>query len=644
MADVARIAGVTRPAVSNWRRRHKDFPTPVRETGAASLFALPDIEKWLEVHRKKKVAGTVREAVAAALNSVRADVTITRAVEICMTVLGASVIKPYKAWADSDPFDIVRRATRVVDDHLAKTQRLVTLDDVEGASPLVSALPQLVRDYGVVAVAEALLAEATEQERATGWLATPHSLAELMVALAGELSGTVYDLTCGIGTKLLAVHRAAGTAPVQLVGDETESTAYQLAALRMIIHGVDATVRLRADRSDVWHGDIVFADPPFDRDHDSQSLERTTENIKYFGGRGFHVSPNTLLVRDGADMHTRRFLVGNGKVEAVIQLPPGLYAGAGVRPALWLLRPYEEAKSSSVLLIDASKAGTRRGSTVELGKQDIDAIVSIHRRWQDHGLPQKQELPAVAVAKEQLVAGQCRLDVESWVESGPNVHMSLARVQAARMALYGRFAALAKLPAPEPLTEGNVERRPIHELIYSGEAELFRGLRLTDLPAGSTPVIEPGGLGDGLLASATKKVELDTRRDTPVSRRGDIVISVDGPTVRAAVVTSDGAVVQAPLQCLRLRRASMARALTIAALLSAGLPSVPYAEVRDLVMRWPNEAECERIERTLDVVLNLRHAAAEIAEAADHLVSSTLSALAAGAVHDDGHRRSAVFQ
>ena len=126
-------------------------------------------------------------------------------------------------------------------------------------------------------------------------------------------------------------------------------------------------------------------------------------------------------------------------------------------------------------------------------------------------------------------------------------------------------------------------------------------------------------------------MELSLRPDMPVSRRGDIVISVDGPTVRAAFVLIDGAVVQAPLQCLRLRGASTARSRTIAALLSAGLPSVP----RDLVVRWPTEVECERIARSLDVVIDLRQTAAGVAHLADRLLANTLGALAAGAVPGD---------
>ncbi|MFG3406517.1 N-6 DNA methylase [Streptomyces sp. NPDC048142] len=46
-AGIARLAGVGRAAVSNWRRRHADFPRPVGGTAASPSFALPDVERWL---------------------------------------------------------------------------------------------------------------------------------------------------------------------------------------------------------------------------------------------------------------------------------------------------------------------------------------------------------------------------------------------------------------------------------------------------------------------------------------------------------------------------------------------------------------------------------------------------------------------
>lgn len=42
-ADIARIAGVTRAAVSNWRRRYEDFPAATGGTSSSPLFVLGDV-------------------------------------------------------------------------------------------------------------------------------------------------------------------------------------------------------------------------------------------------------------------------------------------------------------------------------------------------------------------------------------------------------------------------------------------------------------------------------------------------------------------------------------------------------------------------------------------------------------------------
>uniref|UniRef100_UPI0035B307F7 helix-turn-helix transcriptional regulator n=1 Tax=Streptomyces sp. DH20 TaxID=2857009 RepID=UPI0035B307F7 len=51
-AGIARLAGVGRAAVSNWRRRHADFPRPVGGTETSPAFALAEVEEWLRRHRK----------------------------------------------------------------------------------------------------------------------------------------------------------------------------------------------------------------------------------------------------------------------------------------------------------------------------------------------------------------------------------------------------------------------------------------------------------------------------------------------------------------------------------------------------------------------------------------------------------------
>lgn len=52
LGDIARLVDVGRAAVSNWRRRHEDFPRPVGGTASSPLFSLAEMENWL--HRNGK--------------------------------------------------------------------------------------------------------------------------------------------------------------------------------------------------------------------------------------------------------------------------------------------------------------------------------------------------------------------------------------------------------------------------------------------------------------------------------------------------------------------------------------------------------------------------------------------------------------
>src|SRR5215472_14254148 len=50
--DIARLVDVGRAAVSNWRRRHDDFPQPVGGTASSPLFSLHEVEEWLRRNGK----------------------------------------------------------------------------------------------------------------------------------------------------------------------------------------------------------------------------------------------------------------------------------------------------------------------------------------------------------------------------------------------------------------------------------------------------------------------------------------------------------------------------------------------------------------------------------------------------------------
>ncbi len=562
LADVARLAGVTRPAVSNWRRRHKDFPVPVRETDAAALFALADIRTWLTAHGKELTRPSLRDEIAAALNTVRADISVRAVVRNCLQVL-----------------------TRYVTEGRGEPGAVA-----KGAEPVVDLLPRLVDIHGEPAVCEALIAEAEVRDGRSRWHVPPRGVVEAVLAFAGDLSGTVHDPHCGTGSLLLAVARSGSDA--WLVGDCDGEDERQVAVQRLTIHGVAAEVR-KESRDQV--GDVVLS-APYDVVRDGESLDRTVRALRA-GTRGIHLSPNDLLTHKW-DRKRRRRLVREGLVEAVVELPGGLYEGRAPRPALWLLRAPGEATARDVLLVDARNAAVTDG---KVDRRDLLDLVRTYRTWQETGDLPEQRFAAIAVRKEKLLAHECWLDVGSW-RADVDLPDALARYDRARGKLAETATTLASATAlPYEPAASTAPRRTIHELVDAGEAELIHG------------------------------VPLDAGPDWPTTRRGDVVISTTVGYVEARVVTRGGALLLEPEHCLRLRRPSMARARTIVAQLSAELPSMRYADVRHILLRWPDDEECERVAAALDHLAEVRRQAAEVAEAAEVLTARTLEVLAAGA-------------
>jgi type I restriction enzyme M protein len=54
MTDIARLAGVSRSVVANWRARHSDFPPPAAEPTAGPVFRREDVAEWLAKNRPEK--------------------------------------------------------------------------------------------------------------------------------------------------------------------------------------------------------------------------------------------------------------------------------------------------------------------------------------------------------------------------------------------------------------------------------------------------------------------------------------------------------------------------------------------------------------------------------------------------------------
>ncbi|MEU5040457.1 N-6 DNA methylase [Streptomyces griseorubiginosus] len=309
-AGIARLAGVGRAAVSNWRRRHADFPRPVGGTETSPSFALAEVESWLRKQGKlaevplrervwQQLSGHPEGPVTALTHAgcvlllihdrppVWLDVSAGSDERLASMLPGAlrDVLAPRfgeepAVGASGGPDTPVAVNTpgavhgspgtphpSAVNTSAAVNTRTAlhtpTASELLPSAPLLRGVAELAAELGARQTFEFLLGRHLDANPRQYTL-TPAELAGLMADLVGP-ARTVLDPACGTGALL----RAAATRPEQRL--HAQDSAPELAALTMLRLALHtwSTVRgatgdsLRADAYPHLHADAVLCHPPF---------------------------------------------------------------------------------------------------------------------------------------------------------------------------------------------------------------------------------------------------------------------------------------------------------------------------------------------------------------------------------------------
>ncbi|MGW0434089.1 N-6 DNA methylase [Micromonospora sp. NPDC003197] len=391
-AEISRLAGVTRATVSNWRRRHPDFPAPTGGTEASPTYDLDAVRTWLAA-RGQLPANSPVDELRIALRTIAADpahrsrllslvVTVSRIPDTKLQKIAKLPDEELSTWVQQTTSSATADSPDATDSNLPPT-----------SAELLRALLRCVAAVGAVQTVDVLAEGEDTETKATSSYHTPTPLAELMAALLdnpGEAyPERVFDPACGTGALLLA---AAERGADKLYGQDMLPLAAAQAAARLVVQVEvsETQIRvgdsLRADAFPALTVDAVLCAPPYgqrawgqeDLAYDPRWIfglpARSEPELAWLqhclahlapGGQAVLLMPPASAERP-AGRRVRAEMLRSGALRAVVALPAGIAPPLHIGLHLWLLeRPRPEtALPSSVLLVDAAAPDPTRGTTV----------------------------------------------------------------------------------------------------------------------------------------------------------------------------------------------------------------------------------------------------------------------------------------
>ena len=258
----------------------------------------------------------------------------------------------------------------------------------------------------------------------------------------------VMDFACGSGSLLLNVRKRMGRNGIgRIYGQEKNITAYNLARMNMLLHGV------KDSEFEIYHGDTltndwdwlrethpvkkpqfdaVVANPPFsyrwgpndalgeDMRFKSYGLAPKSAADFAFLLHGFHylkddgvmaiILPHGVLFRGGAEAKIRRKLLDDGHIDTVIGLPAKLFYSTGIPVCLLVLKKCK--KPDDVLFINASGHFEKGKRQNYLSDEHIEKIVDTYRQR-----PENVEQYARRVQMREIEANNCNLNISRYVST-----------------------------------------------------------------------------------------------------------------------------------------------------------------------------------------------------------------------------------
>ncbi len=255
-----------------------------------------------------------------------------------------------------------------------------------------------------------------------GQFYTPKSIVTLIVEMLQPFQGRVYDPAMGSGgffvqSEQFIKEHGGKLGNVSIYGQEYNHTTWQLAAMNMVIRGLDFNFgkepanTFTNDQHPDLRADYIMANPPFNmkewdtgvKDDDPRwqygRPPTGNANFAWLQHMLYHLAPNGsmgLLLANGSmssntntEGDIRRALVENDLVECMVALPGQLFTNTQIPACIWFLTRNKKARGTmadrtgKVLFIDARNLGYMKDRVLRDFKQeDIAKVAETFHAWQ----------------------------------------------------------------------------------------------------------------------------------------------------------------------------------------------------------------------------------------------------------------------
>lgn len=260
-----------------------------------------------------------------------------------------------------------------------------------------------------------------------GQFYTPKSIVSLIVQMMEPYKGRVYDPAMGSGgffvqsEQFIRQHQGR-IGDVSIYGQEYNHTTWQLAAMNMVIRGIDFNFGKEPassytnDQHPDLRADFVMANPPFNMkewdtgvdDNDPRWVygkpPTGNANFAWLQHMLYHTAPDGsvgLLLANGSmssntkgEGDIRKALIDNDLVECMVALPGQLFTNTQIPACIWFLTKNKHARQSAsgkqlrnrkgeVLFIDARNLGYMKDRVLrDFKPEDLDLITNLFHNWQ----------------------------------------------------------------------------------------------------------------------------------------------------------------------------------------------------------------------------------------------------------------------